>query len=179
MSRLLIGLVASAALLSQHGNQAVYATAGDPAGPVRSTDRQIIEVLQYGLEQSPSFRDVVATLEFLGRPVSVERGDCNHRGIRACLQVRAGGNLVVRVAPEQPIDTVVAQLAHALYHAVEIAKETTVTDDVSFRQFYDRTAEHACATPVDQCWETQAAVTFEALVARQLARRSSDALAPR
>src|SRR5262245_38985149 len=130
MSRLLISLVASAALLSLHGSQAVHATAGDSAGPVRSTDRQIIEALQYGLEQSPSFRDVVATLDFLGRPVSVERGVCIHRGIRACLRVRAGGDLVVRVDPEQPIDAVVAQLAHALYHAVEIAKETTVTDEI-------------------------------------------------
>ena len=172
MSRLLIGLVTSSVLLSLHGSEPVHATAGDSAGPVRSTDRRIIEVLRYGLEQSPSFRDLVATLDFLGRPVLVERGNCIHRVIRACLEVRGSGDLVVRVDPEQSIETVVAQLAHALYHAVEIAKEPTVTDDVSFRQFYDRAAEHACFTLVDQCWETQAAVMFEALVAKQLTRQS-------
>jgi hypothetical protein len=67
-----------------------------------------------------------------------------------------------------------AQLAHELYHALEIARATDVSDESSLGALYERIGEHSCAGSAFQCFETRAAVAFEALVVRQLnGRRSS------
>jgi hypothetical protein len=79
-----------------------------------------------------------------------------------------GRNLLVLVNPRLQRTEVVGQLAHELYHAVEIAREPDVVDADSLRDLYRRIGEHGCEQNSDICWETRAAVAFEALVLRQL-----------
>jgi hypothetical protein len=119
--------------------------------------------------------DLIETFEQLDRVVYIEEGTCHHRELRTCLQMMStpgGKNLLVRIDPRQPIRTVVAELAHELYHAVEIAREPEVVNVASLRDFYERIGERSCYSEANPCWETRAAVAFEALVARQLSQAS-------
>lgn len=136
---------------------------------VRSSNARIHEVLRYALTRSPSFQDVVATLDLLDRVVYIEEGQCRHREQRSCLQLIPGGkNLLVQVDPRLPLRAVVGQLAHELYHAVEIAREPGVADPAALETLYQRIGEPGCFLRSDHCWETRAARAFEALVMRQL-----------
>jgi len=142
---------------------------------VRSDNDRILEVLRYAIVRSPSFVDLIETLDQLDRVVYIEEGSCHHRELRACLQMMStpgGKNLLVRVDPRQPTRSVVTQLAHELYHAVEIAREPDVVDVAGLRDLYKRIGERSCVGEANPCWETRAAVAFEALVARQLSQAS-------
>jgi hypothetical protein len=142
---------------------------------VRSDNDLILEVLRYAIVHSPSFVDLIDTLDQLDRVVYIEEGSCHHRELRACLQMMStpgGKNLLVRVDPRQPTRSVVTQLAHELYHAVEIAREPAVVDVAALRDLYKRIGQRSCFNEANPCWETRAAVAFEALVARQLSQAS-------
>jgi len=139
---------------------------------VRFDNDRIREVFEYAMKRSPSFGDLVATLELLDRVVYVEEGLCRHRQQSGCLVLMptpGAKNLLVRIDPRQPIRAVVAQLAHELYHALEVAREPAIVDELSLRDLYVRIGER-CLPADDNCWETRAAVAFEALVTRQLNR---------
>jgi protein-tyrosine-phosphatase len=102
---------------------------GDSAHHVRSANRRVQEALKYGLAKSESFRDLIATLDFADRIVYVEEGSCANPEHRSCLHLLAGSrHLIVHISPRQEIGTVVAQLAHELYHAAEIGREPSVTN---------------------------------------------------
>jgi hypothetical protein len=165
-------------LCSSPGSNVISARAARDrwtATHVRSDNDRILEVLLYAIGRSPSFIDLIETLEQLDRVVYIEEGTCHHRELRACLQMMStpgGKNLLVRIDPRQPIRSVVAQLAHELYHAVEIAREPEVVDAGSLRDLYERIGERSCFSEANPCWETRAAVAFEALVARQLSEAS-------
>ena len=143
------------------------------AAHVRSDNDLVLDVLQYGVARSESFRELIAALELLDSVVYVEEGTCRHRELRACTQVMAtpgGRNLLIRFNPRQPIPFAVAQLAHELYHAHEVAREPQVVDSASLQDLYRRIGDRGCASQSDNCWETRAAMAFEALVARELSR---------
>jgi hypothetical protein len=156
-------LLCGVSLLSVH-----TAVAG---GHVRFDNDRIAEVFHYAMWRSPSFRDLVATLEMLDRVVYVEEGKCRNLQQHSCLILMptpGAKNLLVHIDPRQPIRSVVAQLAHELYHAEEVGREPSVVDDASLRNLYERIGERRCSTDGDNCWETRAAATFEALVTREL-----------
>jgi hypothetical protein len=139
---------------------------------IRVANTRISEVLRYARKRSPSFGDLLATLELLDRAVYIEEGHCRHREQRACLVLMptpGAKNLLIRIDPRQPIRLVVAQLAHELYHAVEIAREPDVVNVASLRDLFGRIGEQRCFSGSDDCWETRAALAFEALVTRELA----------
>jgi hypothetical protein len=143
---------------------------GDPAPHVRSTNPRIQEVLRYALAKSESFRDLLATLDLVDRVVYVEEGTCRNPEHRSCLHLVADSpNIIVHIDPRQQIRSVVAQLAHELYHAAEIGREPDVVDAAGLLALYARIGERSCSS--DACWETRAAVAFEALVRRQLVGR--------
>jgi hypothetical protein len=81
-----------------------------------------------------------------------------------------GGKYIqVRVDPREPIKLVVARLAHELYHASEIAREPNVVDGTSLQALFERIGfQNKSCSWQDHCWETRAAVAFEALVTREL-----------
>ena len=136
---------------------------------VRTSNGRIEEAMHYALKRSPSFGDLIATFDFLDRDVDIEEGRCQHRELHACLQLMPGGrNIQVQVDPRQTIRDVALQIAHELYHALEVGREPAVVDAASFRNLYEVIGERSCFTSPDRCWETRAAVAFEALVERQL-----------
>jgi len=136
---------------------------------VRTSDARIEEVLQYALKQSPSLEDLIATFDVVDRVVDIEEGHCQHQGQPGCLQLMPGGrNILVQVDPRQTNRAVALQIAHELYHALEVGREPAVVDAASLRNLYEVIGERSCFTSPDRCWETRAAVAFEALVERQL-----------
>jgi len=138
---------------------------------VRTSNTRIEEVLHYALKRSPSFGDLIATFDFLDRAVDIEieEGHCQHREQPACLQLMPGGrNILVQVDPHQTTRAVALQIAHELYHALEVGREPAVVDAASLLNLYEAIGERGCFTSPDSCWETRAAVAFEALVDRQL-----------
>jgi hypothetical protein len=149
---------------------------GDSVHHVRSANRRIQEALEYGLAKSESFRDLVATLDFVDRVVYVEEGSCANAEHRSCLHLLAGSrNMIVQINPRQEIRVVVAQLAHELYHAAEVGREPAVTNAAELQALYERIGERSCSSPRGGCWETRAACAFEALVRGQLVgRRASE-----
>jgi hypothetical protein len=142
-----------------------------PAAQVRSSNTRIREALAYGVGRSALLEDLIATLNRLDRVVYIEDGRCPHREQRSCLQLMptpGGKYLLVRIDARQPDRAVVAQLAHELYHAGEIARVPGVVDVASFTSLYDRIGRRGCNEEIDGCWETQGAVDFAASVTRQL-----------
>jgi len=145
---------------------------------VRSTDPRVLNALRYGLTRSASFGDVIATLDSSDQTVYIESGPCQPRELRSCLHTvlnREARIVVVRIDAGQPLKSLVAQLAHELFHAVEIAQEPSVIDAGSMRLLYERIGYPSCfdgGKPA--CWETRAACTFENLVKSQLASRHSN-----
>jgi len=146
--------------------------AGPRAGTnVRVDNDRIREVMEYAMKRSPSFGDLLATLDTLDRVVYIEEGACHHHELRGCLQLMStpgGRNILVRIDPRQPIHVVVAQLAHELYHALEAARARDVVDESGIRSLYEQIGERSCTGGGGDCFETRAAVAFEALVTRQL-----------
>lgn len=138
---------------------------------IRFNSSRISELFRHGMRHSPSFRDLVATLEILEPIVYVEEGSCRQRALTACLQVmpesRGAKKLLVKFDPRQPLRQAVSQLAHELYHAAEVGREADVTDQASLRRLYARIGFRSCFESED-CWETRAAIAFEALVTEDL-----------
>lgn len=148
---------------------------------VRFDNVRIREVLAYAIEKSPLFRDLLAALNLFDRKVYVEEGRCGYGRRHACIRIMAtpgGRNLLVLVNPRLQRNEVVGQLAHELYHAVEIAREPEVVDADSLRELYQRIGEHGCEQDSDTCWETRAATAFEAMVLRQLRGAHTDPATP-
>jgi hypothetical protein len=137
---------------------------------LRSDNRRIQEVIRFALARSESFQDVVATLDSFDRTVYVEEGSCFEPERRSCLHLMPNTrNLVVHIDPRQPILIAAADLAHELYHAVEIGRAPEVVDSESLQTLYEQIGEQSCRAQWHHaCWETRAAQAFEAVVTRQL-----------
>jgi hypothetical protein len=151
------------------------ASAAEPAGEesrIRLSNGRIEEIFRYAMRKSPSFGELVATIELLDRVVYVEEGSCRPHSRAGCLHMMPAAaeakNLLIRFDSRQPIRLAAAALAHELYHALEIAREKTVTDPASLRQLFARIGERSCPQESDDCWETRAATAFEALVLSEL-----------
>ena len=141
---------------------------------IRFNNLRIAELFRHGIKRSPSFRDLAATLEILEPVVYVEDGQCPPATSGAgCLRVvpaSAHGrkHLFVRFDARQPLRRAVSQLAHELYHAVEVGREPDVVDQASLSRLYARIGFRSCGAQGGECWETRAAAAFEALVMEEL-----------
>ena len=67
-----------------------------------------------------------------------------------------GKYLLIRIDSRLPERAVVAQLAHELYHAVEIARGPA-SSTARLSRACDRIGRRGCYQQVDTCWETDAA----------------------
>jgi hypothetical protein len=143
---------------------------GSARSHLRIHNVRIDEALQYALQRSPSFAQLVTALEGWDRVIYIEEGRCPHRELRSCLNLMAGHGttFVIHLDPRQPMHCVVAELAHELYHALEIAREPDVVDAGSVGRLYERIGERSCSGSMAQCHETREALAFEALVVRQV-----------
>jgi hypothetical protein len=172
-----IALLVVGALTLQGGSRGLAQDVdpGPAPGSARSHLRihndRIDEALQYAIRRAPSFARLVTALEALDRVVYIEAGRCAHREVRSCLNLMTGHEattLVIHLDPRQEMRCVVAQLAHELYHALEIAREPDVVDVAAIERLYERIGERSCSDPTLQCHETRAALAFEALVGREV-----------
>jgi hypothetical protein len=160
---LAVGLVAAHPIeAAQHGERS----------HIRFRNTRIAEAFDYAMKKSPAFEDLVQTLELQGRVVYLEEGQCHERRGTSCLQLMStpgGRNIQIRFDPRKPIKSVVARLAHELYHASEIARDPAVVDETSVRALFERIGYRNGNCPAAvSCWETRAAVAFETLVTKQL-----------
>ena len=77
----------------------------------------------------------------IGSSTSKE-GTCRNPEHRSCLHLVADSpNIIVHIDPRQQIRSVVAQLAHELYHAAEIGREPDVVDAAGLLALYTRVGE--------------------------------------
>ena len=177
MKRWLIRAAAAGVLVSLHGYSVLGAqlpAGGNIGRHVRYLDDRIEEVASIVYAQSPAFRALVADLESSDVVVYVERGRCMRGAVRSCLHIMTsrGGVRYMRVTLDshRPLVVVVAQLAHELHHATEVADRPQVIDDRTLSSLY-REIGFECrnrAGIVGQCWETEAAIDREREVQQQV-----------
>jgi hypothetical protein len=143
---------------------------GSARSNLRIHNERIDEALHYAIRRSPSFAQLVTALEGSDHIIYIEQGNCAHPAVRSCLNPMAGqgATLVVHLDSRQLMLRVVAQLAHELYHALEIAREPGAVDAASVKRLYERIGERSCSDPTAECRETRAALAFEALVLHQV-----------
>lgn len=94
---------------------------------------------------------------------------------------RAGGFRYLRITLgiRLPRDTAVALLGHELQHALEVADDTSVVDDVTFEALYHRigdTCQHAAAV---RAYDTSGARSAERRIREELREFSRHVLARR
>jgi hypothetical protein len=114
-------------------------------------------------EWSNTFRRLVDTIDGTDGIVYVEPGRCG-KNVRACMALTvtvAGPNRILRVV----VDTrktdceLMASIAHELWHAMEVLREPSLTNNAALFYFYARAGRHGDrgGDPLG-AWETQAAV---------------------
>jgi hypothetical protein len=176
MQRTTVAVVVAGALV--HAVAAASADSGTGASHVRVMNRRIAAAFELARSRSEAFRVVLAAIDASDTYVVIEEGRCPESTIRSCLHMLAPGvagarAVRIRVDSRQPLTTVVAQLAHELRHAGEIAAHPAVIDGPSLRAMYRQIGYQSCAGPQGECWETRAAQSTERLVVDQLKRFQS------
>lgn len=157
------------------------ATAGQSVRPdsvhLRYNNDRIREVLAWTTDRSPTVRRAVAAIEAADVVVYLEEGQCHDGALRACLQVLpAAGErrLLIRLDTRLPLMSVVAELAHELTHAVEVAGDATALDQPSLRNLYQRIGFRSCDEYARECWETKAAQDNELTAVSEVLRMNTD-----
>jgi hypothetical protein len=168
----LLGRLPVLPLLLVVGFSAVEATnTTSPTTRIRAQDWRVRRVVAQGMTRSPSFRELVATLELLDRDVNLEHRPARTRADSGCAhgvpEAVNATSLLVRFDSRDPVDGAVSRAAHALYHALEIAREPDVVDEPGRRRLLSRIGTDACGD-FGACCETRSAAAFEALVRREL-----------
>jgi hypothetical protein len=143
------------------------AAQNDPAAPhVRSEDSKLSKVIREGIDQSPTFRDLIKRLDNLPGLVYVVSSRCGTRlwEPAACLDHRIGVNgefrfLRVNIHPsESGARRLLPLIAHELQHALEVLSDETVTTPEDIERLYARIGIN------------QRAGTFETDAARRIQR---------
>jgi hypothetical protein len=113
-----------------------------PERRVRTRDARIASALFEGVRRSPTFADLVATLDRSNVITYVELSHTlpSQTEGRLMLLSRGGSPRYVRIQVRATLspDHMIALLGHELQHAVEIAGAPGVHDDASMRTFYQR-----------------------------------------
>jgi hypothetical protein len=125
---------------------AARALAQDPrTGPhVRTDDATLRRLMERGLKQSPTFRELVRQIDQLPGLVYVVPSRCGAlSGLSACLdhdvKVRGGYRFLrVNVMPGDPAFRQLPLLAHELQHAVEVLSDDSATSQETVTRLYER-----------------------------------------
>jgi hypothetical protein len=176
MKRWIVCAVAAGVLVSLHGYPAFGAqlpNGGNNDRHVRYLDDRIEEVASIAYAQSAAFRALVAVLESSDVVVYVDRGWCMRGAVRSCLHIMTSGGgvryLHVTLDPYRALTLVVAQLAHELHHATEVANRPEVVDDRTLNALYGEIGFECHDRIGVKCWETEAAKDSERRVQQQVA----------
>ncbi len=148
--------------------EAPAAAIGTPAARVRGLDRAARQILQRGIEASPTVVRMLTELESTDLIVGIETTPLArflHGEARIVAATPAVRYLRVRLSVPNGEDELVAVLGHELRHTLEIAGMPDVRDQTSLVMAYQRigTKGHG-----DGYYETDAALEEGRTVAREL-----------
>lgn len=142
-----------------------------PERRVRSTDRRIIELLEMGLHRSPTFARLVESITASDVIVYIERARNLYPGLggRLVLLPTAGRYryLRIQVRDDLPSVDLIALIGHELRHALEIAEDPSVRDELTMRLLYQRIGHPS--TVMSHSFDTIAAQTAGRQVRSELA----------
>jgi len=174
------GLMVVAFLIASHRvstDGQAPGSAGNPTAPndarVRAEDPTLSTLIRQAIDQSATFRRLVAEIQASDGIVHVIRGRCGH-SVPACLLLwmgAAGPNRMLRVVVDSDktdIDTM-ALLGHELKHALEVLAEPSVRTGAGMFQLYRRNGAVRRET-----FETEEAIVAGDAVYRELKRRLKD-----
>jgi hypothetical protein len=143
-----------------------------PAHHVRSTDREMLNIVELGAHRSTLFRALVERLDGSDVFVYLEPSRTISGG---CLRFAAasprGRYLRVLIGPERDMNQLLALIAHELEHAAEVAQSVDVVDEATFNALFARIGRSHCGDR-HPCYETTAAVDVAGRVYRELCGRS-------
>lgn len=152
--------------------------ASDPASHVRSTHARLRGALDHGRRHSRTLAGLIATLDASDVVVHLHDGSCDSQ-TPSCLRLTSSGHgrRILRVdfeltsgrrnAALDHYDRLVAQIAHELQHAVEIATDASVVDGQSLSTCFRRIGT-ARPTARGIAYETEAARRVGWQVAEEL-----------
>jgi len=166
--------VVAAAVL--HGAAAPRADGADGRAHTRLLDHgRIAAAFELALARSAAFRAIVDSIDETDTFVVIEDGACPGHEVRSCLHLLPATSTAYRavrihVGGRQRQLEIVAELAHELRHAVEIAAHPEVTDAEHLRAMYRAIGYQSCSTYQTECWETREAQAAERLVSEQIRR---------
>jgi hypothetical protein len=141
---------------------------------VRSSDRELQDLIGVAAQQSQTFKELLAGVETTNGIVYVEPGKCSH-GVHACLQFWmkvSGPNRFMRISIDRSmhhtdIETM-SSIGHELQHAIEVLREPSIRDGVTMFNFFKQIA------PTDNNrFETTAAVNAGDAVYDELRKSSA------
>ena len=112
---------------------------------LRSSSPVINAAIQSAIEQSATFRGLVAEINASDSWVFVNEGDCGH-GVRACfVSVRSSGAyrfMFILIDPRKRDGELMASIGHELRHTIEVIGAPAVRTDSAKFFFYERVAMH-------------------------------------
>ena len=129
---------------------------------VRSPESTVAALIARAYELSSTFRRMVDTIDQTDGIVYVEPGRCG-KNVRACMALTAtvaGPNRILRIVVDSRKSDCesMASIGHELWHAIEVLREPSLTNDAALFFFYAREGRHGDrdGDPLG-AWETQAA----------------------
>ena len=112
---------------------------------LRSSSPVINAAVQSAIEQSATFRGMVADINESDSYVFVNEGDCRH-GVRACfVSVRSSGAyrfLFILIDPRKRDGELMASIGHELRHTIEVIREPSIRTDTDKYFFYEQVGMH-------------------------------------
>ena len=154
-------------LATSPGNDGVLSA---PDRRVRSTDPKIVQLLETGMQHSPTFATLVKSVSRTDVIVYIERVRLLPRSLagRLLLLPIAGNQryLRIQVRGDLPRRDLIALIGHELRHALEIAQEPTVRDNSSMITLFQRIGRASSDT---HSFDTTAAQTTGWRVRQELA----------
>jgi hypothetical protein len=148
--------------------------------PIRSHHSRVVKAIDEATRRSTTFRRLVERLNQSDLIIYIESGRCPNRQVMSCIALASTGTpyryLRVTVDTDQRLPVIVAEIAHELAHAVEIADAPEVTDTATLLRLYRRIGTTGANREV---FETTTAVWISTQVSLELnGERGAPAPAP-
>jgi hypothetical protein len=133
-----VGLVPAFAAAQEQ--QSTTSVTGYPR--VRSSSERVSALIAEAIEESSTFKALIAAIEATDGIVLVEEGACPHR-VPACLAWRvtpAGPHRILQVLLDsrKPDIELIASIGHELRHALEVLQDASLRSTGAIRLFYMR-----------------------------------------
>jgi hypothetical protein len=109
---------------------------------LRPTTKRLAVLIEEATARSPTFRDMVASIEATDGIVFIDEGNCS-RGVPACLlwqltQAARYRVLFVVIDTRRPDIHLMGSIGHELRHALEVLDDPSVRTTAAIERFYMR-----------------------------------------